>query len=74
MRVRILFEQDGNEARSEAGSGVHGEIDGDEPGGAHGGIVERLAGEVEAEDFVAGFAEPCGRRHEAKGLAAEFVG
>ena len=37
-------------------------------------LIEVLLREVEAEDFVVFGAQPGGRRSEAEGLAAEFVG
>ena len=58
---------------AQARGGVHGDVDGDEIGGANRGFVERVAGNIEARDFVAVGAKPCGRRSQAEGLVALLI-
>jgi hypothetical protein len=52
---------------------MHGEVYGDQSGGANGGFVQRLAGKVESDNFMAALALPGGRGHQSKRLPPELI-
>jgi hypothetical protein len=63
-----------DELDGEARCRVHGDVEGDEVRVANRGLVERLAGKIEAANCVAPLPQPSGGGSQAKGLATEFVG
>lgn len=63
----------GKKLDGEASGRMHGNVKGNERRAADDFFAERLAGEVEANGFVAARAKPCGRRGQAERLAAKLI-
>jgi len=70
VRRAILGADDWKPLQREAGRRVHRNIKYDQFRIAKRGLFDRLAGKIEAIDGMTPFAQPCGRRSQAKGLAA----
>ena len=73
MRTWIQLAKPGNELRCEPRGGVHGQIDGDEPGIGNQRVIQGPPGKVEHGDTVAAFAKPCRGRSQAEGLPPQLV-
>lgn len=74
MRRGIDAMDGGEEFDGEASGCVHGNVKGNERRAADDFFAERLAGEVEASDFVAARTKPCRGRSQAERLAAKLIG
>src|SRR5690348_5906142 len=74
MRRGIDAMDGGKKFDGEASGRMHGNVKGNERRAADDFFAERLAGEVEANDFVAARAKPCGGRGQAEWLAAKLIG
>ena len=70
MRRAILGADHSKPLQREAGRRVHRNIKYDQFCIAKRGLFDGLAGKIEAIDGMTAFAQPCGGRSQAKGLAA----
>lgn len=73
VRRGIVAADGGKKLDGEASGRMHGNVKGNERRASDDFFAKRLAGKVEASDFVAARAKPCRGRSKAERLAAKLI-